>query len=76
MTAMAYGRIIRTTVATQSRTRISDEQAIKQTLMLTEERDVTKRATLRDIAASASGRQADPPVANTFRKGDPRFAGP
>ena len=59
--AMTYDKSIRTTIATQSRKRISDEQATKLTQLLTEEHDVTKRATLRDINAAAIDRQTDPP---------------
>ena len=71
LTAMTYDKTIRMTIATQSRKRISDEQAIKLTQLLTEEHDATKRATLRDINAAASDRQVDPPNNFVNRKNDP-----
>ena len=57
LTATTYGKTIRTTIAVQSRKRISDEQVTKLTQLLTEEHDAANRATLRDITAAASGRQ-------------------
>ena len=71
LTAMTYDKTIRTNIATQSRKRISDEQVTKLTKLLTEEHDVTKRATLRDITAAASDRHNDPPANFVHRKGDP-----
>ena len=71
MTAMAYCRDIRKAIATQSRKRISDEQAAKLTIMLAEERYTTKRAAVRDIAATSPERQNDYVIAKIPTKGDP-----
>ena len=50
--AIAYDKAIRTTIETESRKRISDDQRGKLIKMLTEEHDVTEKQVLRDNAVT------------------------
>ena len=66
MAAMSYDKAIRTAIETASRKRISDTGREKLIAMLTEEHDATKKAILRDVAASNDQRTVKKP----FLKGN------
>ena len=53
-TAMAYDKVMRTAIETNSRRRISGARRKKLITSHTEEHDSTKKAALRDIAAATA----------------------
>ena len=69
MTAMAYGRAIRTIIETNSRKRLSTDQLKKMVEMLTDEHDAAKKATLHEMAAVTTEQQTPRPTVKG--KGDP-----
>ena len=70
MTAVAYGREVRCAIETNSRKRMSPGQTQKTSAMLTEEHDVAKKATVREITALAADKKAEK-VIKARLKGDP-----